>query len=288
MARPKDERWHGELIPVEPVQPDPTKGIQGYRSVWDHEHFSRPRVLEWHDDFLYGTYQTEALATLGAFGVPALLVGPWGLVQSGTGAACGPSAQGVDATSRCVGVANLATGTTTTGRVALTTSPLSVLFGRGQQHKLSARVMIPTLSTAAQEFTVVVGFHDGLAGGSIHAGNGVYWLYDRATFGDKWIAYQRDNSTAAASAGLAEVPIVAGQWYDLGIEVEHDTDEPMAWYEIDGHHRFVNINTQVPVTAGRTCGMGLRILKSAGTTERNLYCDFWRYQLRQAPRGGAW
>lgn len=269
MAIPAPYRHPGSVQLVRAVQPRPDLGPIGFEAAAETDWFHRPIELEFFDDFLHAD---PGNAVAGALGQAQF--GAWTFVPSAGGLVA--SAQGVDDTSRAVGVFQFSTGTSGTGRAGIGQSPLSVSLRTGIQHRIAARVMVPTLSAAAQEFHFICGLHDGaVTNGTFGATNGIWFAYHRAAFGDFWSFHQANNGSQTNR--VTTTPVTAGEWVTLEIEIEHGGTTPLVWSRING----VLVNTAaLQLTAARTSGLGVRLVKSNGTTARSVFIDWIAHYMR--------
>ena len=196
----------------------------------------------------------------------------WEVTLSGTGATVDSVSTGVNSTDSALGVMQLETGTTTTGRAAVGSSNVGLAFGFGY-HYLEMRVMFPTLSTAAQEYDGYAGFMD-MFGASGNGTDGAYFHYDRNNSTNWRIRVIGGGTSSVTSTSTA---VTAGQWYRLGIEVN------AAGTTVDFYINGVNVGQHtggnIP-TAGEFFGLGWKIEKQAGTTNRTMLVDYIKYAYR--------
>lgn len=173
------------------------------------------------------------------------------------------------------GVLELATGTGTTGRANVNNGGLSLFFGGGEAQCVCL-VHIPVLSVVGDEYIIRIGFGD-IASSADHT-DGAYFEYDRLTAGDFWRVKTANNSTRTAVDTTTAV--VAGTWIELKVVVNAAGTE--ARFYINGTEvagTGYPITTNIPITASRSTGLGMQIVKSAGTTTRLLNVDyFWMIQ----------
>jgi hypothetical protein len=189
---------------------------------------------------------------------------------SGTGAAFSVNANGNNDTGGNPGWAVASTGTTTTGRAAInpfTATPL--LLGAGALH-CENLVSLPILSDGTETFTVFVGLGDSPSGATV---DGVNFRYTHAVNSGKWQAVTRSNSVeTAADTG---VTVAANTNYRLQIEI--GAAGTSADFLINGVS-VATIATNIPIGASRQTNIMTGIVKSAGTTNRDLlidYCECW-------------
>ena len=158
--------------------------------------------------------------------------------------------------------------TTTTGHAVIDffNSVNKIRIG-GRRIFFEARVQIPTLSVAAQTFTVQIGIEDGNAAGL--PANGIFFSYTHGTNSGQWVGVSRAGSTSTPIN--SSVAVVAGQWYELRAEI--NAARTVIEYYIDGVLIGTNNASNIP---GATSGMRpmFQIDKSAGSTARTLLADY--------------
>jgi hypothetical protein len=170
------------------------------------------------------------------------------------------------------GIAEFSTGTTTTGRASLHLGLQSVRLGGGA---LTIEIMLrlEDLSTIAQEYDVYVGLSNKATPGTDHW---VYFAYDRNTSAN-WLIRTRDNGTeTSVDSGVA---VVADTWIKLRFEI--NAAATSVEFFIDDTSVAVGgnpITTNIPTAAGREVSPRLTIQKSAGTTARLMYVDWYGYR----------
>jgi len=179
----------------------------------------------------------------------------WTFLVSGTGAAWSNISPGTD---NAIGVKRCATGTTATGRCSATSTQTDVLkFGNGTA-TFEALIHIPTLSTAAQTYTVRAGFIDQTAAETT---DGAFLRYTDAVNAGKFQCVTRDNSVETATdTGLT---VAAATWYKVLITVNAAGTNVNC--TINGGNS-TNVTTNIPTASGRDTGYGIFVLKSVGTT----------------------
>lgn len=197
-------------------------------------------------------------------------LGDWSNSVGGAGAvATVTTTDHVGGSLHVVGEWGIGTGTTATGRGAFYKPPF-VGFGDGTTYEFEARVTNGALSTVAEEFQLTVGFGDTFNAAGLPV-DGACFIYRRLTDGDFWVCVTRSNSvetktvTAVAPAGYSAMTILT--------IVVNDTGTSVLFY-IDG----VLVGTHasnIPTGASRLTGMGMKLEKTAGTTARFAYVDYF-------------
>lgn len=190
--------------------------------------------------------------------------------KSGTDAATNSLANLI--ADRAVGIVQSSTGTTATGRAAVTNYPASMYFSDGAT-VWEGRVRVPTLSDATNRYQLVVGFIDTETAAS--QVDGAFFAYDEGGVGNglaasaNWKAVTASNSVRSNSD--TTIAVAAATWYRLRIEVNAAGTE--AKFYIDGTLR-ATITTNIPNAASRQFGFGWLLIKSVGTTARTFDVDY--------------
>lgn len=196
---------------------------------------------------------------------------------SGTGATQTPLSAPLDTQSS--GVVNNSTGTTTTGRANITTDENAVTFGGGIR-TYYAKFQIPTLSDGTDSFVVLAGWFNGF---STTPTNGLYFLYRHTVNGGKLTGIATNNSTTDNTSIQSPAAVVAGTWYGVkivvnaaGTQVDYYIWSAGAWSLLGS----ITNAAHIPTGITKPCMAGIFILKSAGTTARNLYVDWmgWEFE----------
>ena len=211
-------------------------------------------VMEMFDDFLW--------TTLGSG------TNPYSVVSAVTGSGAAITVETTATNNDYMGMITASTGTTTTGHAVIDffNSVNKIRIG-GRRIFFEARVQIPTLSVAAQTFTVQIGIEDGNAAGL--PANGIFFSYTHGTNSGQWVGVSRAGSTSTPIN--SSVAVVAGQWYELRAEI--NAARTVIEYYIDGVLIGTNNASNIP---GATSGMRpmFQIDKSAGSTARTLLADY--------------
>lgn len=208
------------------------------------------------DDFL-----TDAVNT------PISALG-WDPLSSGTGTGGSDVTTGVDSTDRAIGVFQMTTGTTATGRYGISLGQAALLFGYASYY-MEWRVEVPILSTAGQEYDLYIGFANNI-GATGDVTDGAWFEYNRNN-STQWVCATANNSVRTRTA--SGTAVTAATWYRLGIEV--NAAGSLVTYYINGA-QVATINTNIPTGAGRQTGIGAKIEKSAGTTGRVVVIDYFK------------
>lgn len=198
-----------------------------------------------------------------------VIIQPWVAQNSGTGAAVSSTTTGLSDAEH-FGVARATTGTTTTGRAALSGSTIDMVSFGTIASRLTGEFRLPTLSDATNTYTVLFGFNDSYTALGVDS---VCFTYTHGTNSGRWQAHCRSNST---TAGGVDTGIAADtNWHRFDIEVNAAGNE--AKFYIDGalvSTQTANIPTGTARATGIVCGM----VKSAGTTASLMYIDFLAFE----------
>lgn len=165
------------------------------------------------------------------------------------------------------GLLAVTTGTTTTGRASWTTTGgVSTIAFSSSSGVQTAHVILrlDDLSTVSEEYTIRMGFIDAVAADSV---DGAYIEYDR-TASVNWRCKTSANSVRTATNGsvaVAEDVFVRGT-----VTVTNDTSVS---FEIDGVSICAAHTANIPTGTTRGTGIGVAIIKSAGTTARTFSID---------------
>lgn len=191
----------------------------------------------------------------------------WSTIASGTSAAAIINTANISTNNP--GVAQLDTGSTTTGRCSLTLGISVMTFGDGWVGT-DKQVMLPVLSSSTQEYIVRVGFGDNTGAGDMV--DGIYFEYNRL-ISNNWLL--KSSSSSTRTQVITSIPVVANVWFDLTSEV----NDLGTLIEFFINNVFIgSIATNIPTTVARVFGPLLKIEKSAGTTTRQLLVDYFATQ----------
>lgn len=179
------------------------------------------------------------------------------------------------------GVAQLKTGTTATGVAGIHIGEpvyyASLVVGGGViSYKTS--INIETLSTVSERFWVGVGYKDGIFG-NLGIANAICFIYDEGgvitgnTASPNWKIVTCNSSVRTfTDTGVA---VSGGAWVKLEILINADATSV---------EFFINnvsvgtISTNIPSGISKTMIINNQILKTIGTTSRNLYMDYVTYK----------
>lgn len=163
------------------------------------------------------------------------------------------------------GWVRLLTGTTNTGYAGIIQGLDAIRLGASTV-TFEAVIQMPDLATEAEDFNLHVGLAD-LSSQSVQ-GDGFYFEYDRST-STKWLRCTANNGTVTRTATTVDVAA------DTNVKLRATvTGGTVVDYWIDGAH-VGQVTTNIPTGAGRVCGPIAAIVKTAGTTSRELWMDYF-------------
>lgn len=166
-----------------------------------------------------------------------------------------------------MGINRLSTGTDTAGKSLLlpSTYTTGIALGGGAV-VVEHRIRIVTLSDGTDTFAVRAGMFDATSGDGTDS---VMVRYTHGTNSGKFQFVTRSNTTeTAADTGTT---VAANTWYRITITI--NAGATSASCSINGGAATTNA-TNVPTGAARATAIGFGIIKSAGTTSRNLDADY--------------
>ena len=186
----------------------------------------------------------------------------WTTATSGTGAGL---ALGTLASASNFGVVSLGTGTTATGRAALTSNSQMLFFGGGIV-TFEAYVRIPTLSVlASNAFRVFIGFGDTATADQV---DGVYFSYTDNQVSGNWAL----NTATASTRTQTDSGVAATTGY-VNLRIVVNAAGTLATFYI-ANSLVGTISTNIPTAVANATGLIFFILKSVGTTARSLEVDY--------------
>lgn len=179
-------------------------------------------------------------------------------LRSNTGTSAAPTTPTVVDAGR-FGIRQLATGTTATGRCALSKGLLQWYFP-STLWLWQCAIRSVSLSLAAQAFIIRAGLSDTDTGDFV---NGIYFEYDQAVS----VNWQFCKAVAGVRTKLdTRVAVVANQWVKFKA---YGVGAAQAIFKVD--NITVGVHTDLPLTA---LGRVYQITKSFGTGSRLLHIDY--------------
>jgi len=198
-----------------------------------------------------------------------VIIQPWVSQVSGTSAAVSSTTTGLSDADH-FGVAQATTGTTTTGRAALSGSTIDMVTFGTIASRITGEFKLPNLSDATNTYTAFFGFNDSYTALGVDS---IVFTYTHGTNSGKWQAHTRSNSV---TAGGADTGVTADtNWHRFDIEVNAAGTE--AKFYIDG--TLTNtITANIPTGTARATGIICGLVKSAGATARVMNIDFLAFE----------
>lgn len=224
------------------------------------------------------------LAASGGLGIQAFFdfyedftgsLGGMASIVSGTGASIQTGTYLQNATEKPVGIWQVDTGTTLSGRAYIGSNTSTQIFPGMGQGVFLARVAVEALSNATERFQVFVGLHD--ATGAANVLDGVYWVY-RDEVSAAWQGGVATNTTRAETGAAG--PTVDTNYIWLGIYVDPAWGRATFFYSTDSvTWTIAGEKTSGLPTGSQSMGYHAGITKSVGTTQRNLSIDLIALRL---------
>jgi len=199
----------------------------------------------------------------------------WGTVSgeftqfiSGTGASVQTGTYGQDAINNAVGVTQVDTGTTATGRAGLGTVSGAIWRPTLAAYKARFRVALEAVSSVVETFVARIGMGDFFSGAG-DGTNGLFFSYTDLVNGGRWLAVSRVAGVTVASVDTGISPDLDYHVY----EVQLDSDGQNARFYIDGVLVATISSPNLPGVAN-AMGAGTKIEKTVGTSQRNMSHDW--------------
>lgn len=196
--------------------------------------------------------------------------GPLVETNSGTGAASNLTTGNTNRP----GVIRSTTGTTATGRAAMSTGTTSFRLGNGPW-SIKLAVNPTTLSTVTERYQYLFGFINTLT--AANQTNAVYFLYDEGAVSTgssatgNWQTVTVDNSVRTFNNATVPTAVAAGSFVTLRIEI--NSAATAASFYVD-NVLIATHSTNIPTAAGREVGIGWLAIKSIGLTARTFNIDY--------------
>lgn len=167
-----------------------------------------------------------------------------------------------------LGVVQLDAGTTASGLAVLATNATSARLGGGQA-LFEADVRIPIIATSGEDFSLLIGLIDVITGAA--GTDGVYFRMSSASTAAALVV-TRSNSTETATV-TGWTPVL-NTYYRFKFIVNAAASR-VDFYVNDA--LIGSSTTNIPSAAGRELGVGISLLKTAGTTSRVVDVDYIKY-----------
>lgn len=185
----------------------------------------------------------------------------------GVGASPSASAYGLDSTEKAIGVLLLSTSTSTAGGSALANTTWQLTFGFGFTITQTWRIALKDLSDGTNTFIVEVGFSNAF---SSVPSNGAYFRYTHSVNSGKWQAVTVVGGTETAE----DTGITAAVDGFHSFKILTNDDATQVDFYIDGV-KTNDITTNIPNDAAEIFGYNATIRKSAGSTAKGIYVDYF-------------
>jgi hypothetical protein len=206
---------------------------------------NRGQYVEYYDDFLLSLPNNTSI--------------------SGAAAAVSGLASSIADVGGNPGWVAFQTGTATTGRALATGASSAILLGNGAW-VFETLIYVPTVSDGTDTFVVTAGWNDSPTVTGVDA---VMFRYTHGTNSGKFECITRANSTSTTTDST--ITLVAATNYKLRIEINAAATSVV--FYINGSSVATH-TTNIPTGAGRATALQVGIVKSAGTTNRDLLCDY--------------
>ena len=161
-----------------------------------------------------------------------------------------------------IGIAELETGSTTTG---FASSFKSCYYVNNGQLIFEMPIQLSALSNGTDTYSINIGFTGSTS--TTGANNGIYFNYTNGTNSGKFQCVT--NSAGSVTTADSGITVAATTWYNLQVIVNNNATS-VGFYI--NHSLVATITTNIPTA--QLLNAGAIILKSAGTTNVNLFFDF--------------
>lgn len=178
-------------------------------------------------------------------------------------------------TSNATGVNELRTNTSATGLFSILTYNNVLIFDNETAYTWEARINVSALSTSSEEYVASFGFSRKFdaAYGDANETDYAMFVYDRSADGDFWTCRTARNGTETAT--VTDVAPVGDNSTFVVLKVSVNADGSEIVYSINGVTKATH-TSNIPSTGDRL-GIGLRINKTNGTTNRECRIDWHRF-----------
>lgn len=190
---------------------------------------------------------------------------------SGTGASVQVGSYGIDAVNNAIGVTQVDTGTTATGRAGLA-SATAFMKPTLAEFTFEGRFALEAVSSVTDTFTARIGMGDFYSVGT-DGTNGLFFSYTDLVNGGKWLAVSRAGGSTLTSVDTGVSPDL--DYHKFKVVLDEDGQE--ARFYIDDALVATISSPNLPSVAN-AMGMGFQIVKSVGTNQRNMDVDFMMFQ----------
>lgn len=160
----------------------------------------------------------------------------------------------------------LSTNANAGGRCAIATFTASPIRLGAWAWTNECRVRIPTLSDTNDSFLVVVGFNDSATGNGVDT---VAFRYTHTNSGGRWECITRNNSNET----VFDSGVVVAADTDYRLWIELNAAATQALFYIDGV-LVATATTNIPTDSSRQTALGYAIVKTGGSSNRDLLIDY--------------
>lgn len=190
----------------------------------------------------------------------------WAVSVTGTSSSGQQGTYGVNGIERALGVMQIDTGTTATGRACLYRAASAIQMGYCEFDQIW-RMAIEALSSATDRFSIHLGFISNVTatGEQVH---GAYFRYTDNVNSGNWQCVVRANSVEQ----VVNTTVPADTAYNIFRIYVNEAGTSALFYINDV--LVGTISTGLPITQGYFVGVGVKLEKSVGTTQRNVSIDY--------------
>lgn len=168
------------------------------------------------------------------------------------------------------GIAELATGITTTGRAAVNSPAMDQLTAGSGLIRFTAILKTPSaLSDATNRYSISTGL--GNSATVLNPGVSIIVRYRDNINSGKWQIFT--NAISGASAIDTGITVAVDTWYRIEMEVAKDSSNCLVWINSAQVGSFSS-SGGIPTGTTEAVGAVCLLLKSAGTTSRTMYLDY--------------
>lgn len=171
------------------------------------------------------------------------------------------------------GLLALVTGTTSAGYAVVGTSSTGIAFGGGEWN-FRTSILLSAASDATNRYQAIAGFYDTET--AVNQTDGAYFYYQDggsvatgAANSANWQCVTVSNSTRTFTTSSVAVSFTTAQVLEIRVNAAGSSVECLINGSVVATH-----TTNIPTGTGRTHGAHLSLIKSAGTTSRNMVSDY--------------
>lgn len=194
----------------------------------------------------------------------------WTITNANAGSGAAVISETDPIVNKTFGVVRISTGTTNSGRTTIHRNVNNFHFG-SYSIEQEWRIQLPDLSNASNRYIATFGFIDNIGAGA-HV-DGAYFSYsDNASTGE-WECITANNSSyTVMSSGVP-----ANTSYNVfKIRINQAANEVRFFIN---NNLVSTITTNIPTNVSRATGIGAKIEKTIGTTNRDLRIDYFKQKV---------